>query len=113
MQTLRGLLIFISVVYSLNSFCQEDATRMHKYFVSKEFYQSRYNSKDSLGYKIIKGDTLIEVKSLTKAKGVPVPYEYKDSSFLDFYSKVAFQLNSKDSTKTQTMKYWKSSKQVK
>lgn len=47
---------------------------------------------DSLGFDIKDGDTLVYVNRIPKTqdKGVKVPYEYKDSTFLELYKNIVF-----------------------
>ncbi|MTE25518.1 hypothetical protein [Winogradskyella ouciana] len=67
----------------------------------------KYQSKDSLGFIVRDGDTLIRVENYIESKSPSVPYEYKDSTFLELYKKIAFQPIHKDSSNTKPMKYWK------
>ncbi|WP_299335353.1 DUF2927 domain-containing protein [uncultured Psychroserpens sp.] len=52
-------------------------------------------------------DTLVKTNTNPKTGGITVPYEYKDSTFLSYYTKVAFRLKNDSTDKKQTMKYWK------
>ncbi|MDG2431311.1 hypothetical protein [Flavobacterium sp.] len=75
-----------------------------------QHYKIKVDSKvDSIGFKIDKNDTIIMVKGY-KSKGVQVPYEEKDSIFLERYKNIVF--NKKYQKKNQkvlpTMKTWKS-----
>ncbi len=88
-------------------FSQNPKFKNKKIYVSKENFKRKFEASDSLGNIIIGKDTLIEVLSHPDLKGIPVRYEYKDSTFLEEYKKVAFQLYHKDSADTKTMKYWK------
>jgi hypothetical protein len=72
-------------------------------------YKLNIDSKiDSIGYRIYKNDTLIMVTGY-KPKGVEVPYEEKDSIFLERYKNIVY--NKKYRYKNQqvipTMKTWK------
>lgn len=86
---------------------QEDPQIKSRYYISKQNFEKNYSTKDSIGFTLKDGDTLIGVKNHHKPEGVPVPYEYKDSTFLELYKKVAFQPIHKDSSNTKPMKYWK------
>jgi hypothetical protein len=74
-------------------------------------YQDMYNKpltkKDSLSFKIIHGDTMVKVNDYFKRKGTSVPYEYKDSTFLKYYEKVAFNHKNGIISDKTVMKYWK------
>jgi hypothetical protein len=62
---------------------------------------------DSIGYKIDKNDTIIIVRGY-KTKGVKVPYEEKDSIFLERYKDIVFNKKYHKSQKNfPTMKTWK------
>jgi hypothetical protein len=74
-----------------------------------QHYKTKVDSKvDSIGFKIDKNDTIIVVKGY-KSKGVQVPYEEKDSIFLERYKNIVY--NKKYQNKNQqvypTMKTWK------
>lgn len=64
---------------------------------------------DSIGFKIINNDSLVEIAPF-KMKGVEVPYEYKDSLFLKEYKKLVYNKDNQKigPTKKPIMKYWKS-----
>ena len=63
---------------------------------------------DSTGFMIIKGDTLISVSGY-ESKGVEVPYEEKDSIFLDRYKQLVFnnKYQKKEVKLVPRMKIWK------
>jgi len=67
------------------------------------------NTIDSIGYKIDKNDTIITVKGY-KTKGVKVPYEEKDSIFLERYKDIVYNKKyyKKNVKVAPTMKTWKS-----
>lgn len=65
------------------------------------------NTIDSIGYKIDKNDTIIIVRGY-KTKGVKVPYEEKDSIFLERYKDIVFNKKyQKIQNNLPTMKTWK------
>jgi hypothetical protein len=63
---------------------------------------------DSIGFKILKRDTLIIVKGYEQ-KGVKVLYEEKDSLFLERYKQLVFnkKYQKKEEKLKPTMKIWK------
>jgi len=71
----------------------------------KRVYNKPLTTKDSLNFQYRNGDTLVLIEDDNRNK-TSVPYEYKDSTFLDVYKKMAFRQAKKRDT-TQTMKYWK------
>lgn len=81
------------------------------FYIPKPTFKLLYKTTDSIGFKIRGNDTLIRVSKYIKQApipGVSVAYELKDSLFLEYYKKIAFQkYNSDDSLDTKTMKYWK------
>lgn len=83
-----------------------------KSYMSISQYRKRFKKiteEDIANSKIREGDTLILIgnKDLYKNR-IRVPYEPKDSTFLEIYKDVVFQKyrNSKNSEKTR-MRYWK------
>ncbi len=73
----------------------------------KNKYKKQLTKTDSLNFKIINNDTLIKVTNYKSPKGVPVDYEFKDSLFLNYYKKIAFN-HKNDSVSSKTkMIYWK------
>ncbi|MAX70590.1 MAG: hypothetical protein CMC76_05735 [Flavobacteriaceae bacterium] len=82
---------------------------IHKqgFYVSKASFKATYKPIDSIGFAIKDKDTLIQVKELHRPEGKPVLYEYKDSTFLEVYKKIAFRQIHKDSSNSKPMKYWK------
>lgn len=101
--------IYLSLTYfiiTLFIYSQEKDIQK-RYLVPKDHFKEKYKPSDSLGFIIKNGDTLIRVDRFISPKGVAVPYEYKDSTFLELYKKIAFQPIHKDSSNTKPMKYWK------
>ena len=101
--------IYLSLTYfiiTLFIYSQEKDIQK-RYLVPKDHFKEKYKPSDSLGFIIKNGDTLIRVDRFISPKGVALPYEYKDSTFLELYKKIAFQPIHKDSSNTKPMKYWK------
>ncbi|OZV68592.1 hypothetical protein [Winogradskyella aurantia] len=82
-------------------------SRHSTFFVPQQVFISNYKKSDSIGFMISEADTLVMVKKLFTPAGVRVKYEPRDSTFLEYYKKIAFRSKHKDSTNTETMKYWK------
>ena len=78
-----------------------------RFAIPIEHFREKYESKDSIGFLIYEGDTLIRVNHYKAPKGVRVPYENRDSTFLSIYKKLAFRPSHKDSSDSKPMKYWK------
>lgn len=70
-------------------------------------YKEPLTKKDSLNFIFKDNDTLVLIVDHMKPKGVSVPYEYKDSTFLQYYKKIAFNHKSDSVNNKTTMKYWK------
>ncbi|WP_179349179.1 hypothetical protein [Winogradskyella pacifica] len=103
-----SIFLLFYLLFFLNVFSQNRQISVHKdYYVPKTSFKEKYKPIDSIGYLIRDGDTLIKVPTLIQPKGTPVPYEYKDSTFLEYYKKIAFNPIHKDSSDTKPMKYWK------
>ena len=100
------LYILIFLIFVPNCWAQDTLA-----YIPIDSYRRAYNKpltkSDSLNFMFRNGDTLVMVKDYKRSKGVREPYEPKDSTFLEYYKKVAFieKRNSPDST--ETMKYWK------
>lgn len=102
--------LFILSVFLLASFYiigQEERQINKRYYIPKKIFEQKYNPQDSIGFRVRGNDTLIGVVNFIKPKGTPIPYEYKDSTFLELYKKIAFNPIHKDSTNSKPMKYWK------
>ena len=102
------LLILIILLSSLGYSQNPDSKDFSRTFISinnyKLLFRKELTKNDSLNFKFKDGDTLVLVKNLHK-KISSVPYEYKDSTFLNLYKKIAFKkLNDSNFS---TMKYWK------
>ena len=76
-----------------------------RFAIPIEHFREKYESKDSIGFLIYEGDTLIRVNHYKAPKGVRVPYENRDSTFLSIYKKLAFRPIHKDSSDSKPMKY--------
>ena len=112
MKTPRHLLIIL-LFLSLNVYSQEVHHHHHETpeYVPLEDYNKTYvtplKKRDSLNFIIRDNDTLVLLRKKMKIKGTFVPYVYKDSVFLNYYTKVAFN-HKNDSISMETpMKYWK------
>ncbi|WP_418513758.1 hypothetical protein [Corallibacter sp.] len=112
---MKKLALFITfLVFAIQTQAQHTITKqVTKTYMSLKSYKLKYKDKpltktDSLNFRFHNNDTLVLVTNYELPKGVSVPYEYKDSTFLSLYKKVAFRTNGVDSTdKKQTMRYWK------
>ncbi|MFD0988790.1 hypothetical protein ACFQ1R_01660 [Mariniflexile jejuense] len=103
--------LIFNFIFSL-SFSQNLEKKVEqRHFISLKYYKLKYKEpltkEDSLNFQYRNNDTLVLIKNYLEPKGVRVPYEFKDSTFLHYYKKVAFNhKNNLYSTKT-SMKYWK------
>ena len=109
--------IFIFLI-PLKTFSQHNTTEIT--YVNKKSFktiQKKYPQIDSLGFKVENSDTLIKVNPELISKMynnmVKVPYEYKDSTFLDIYKNVVYRthLVPKENNKWK-MKLWKDTLKV-
>jgi len=106
------LLLFCHLFLSNNCFSQEHKTdSLIPTYVSIKYIEEDQR-KLLLNYKvknfiITNHDTLIKIQDVKHTKRNVVAYEYKDSTFLSQYKKIAFA-HKKDSDSSKTsMKYWK------
>ena len=106
----NSCLIFYLLLSFLAS-AQQKTTAKKSYMKYNDYKEKKANQLsmiDSLGFIVVKNDTLIEITPL-ELKGVSVPYEYKDSIFLNEYKKMVYNKNNhKRVLKGKPMmKYWK------
>lgn len=111
---MKHVIIFLVLIcFYLNGQAQhqKNDTLKHVYITLKSYkqkYKKPLTQKDSLSFLFKDNDTLVLVENYLRPNGVGVPYEYKDSTFLHYYKKIAFRTKSIDSLdKKQTMRYWK------
>ncbi len=106
-KTKRTILTIIGLLSVFFLFAQENNNRHFRNYVKYSEYKERYSTKDSLGFMIKENDTLIRVENFIKPKGKSVPYEPKDSIFLELYKSIAFRPLKNDLSNSRPMKYWK------
>lgn len=101
--------VFI-MLFQLGSAQVKNDTIKHVYMPLK-FYKKKnkepLSKEDSLKIVYVNNDTLIRIDNYVTPKGVRVPYEYKDSTFLKYYIKTAFRTKNDSTDKDSYMKYWK------
>jgi hypothetical protein len=113
---LKNRIIFTLITCSILTFQAQHKTP-HKaqknsiaYMSLKQFkrlYKRPLTKADSTSFMFRGNDTLVKVENYKRAKGVSVAYEYKDSTFLSLYKKVAFNHKNDSINEKTTMKYWK------
>lgn len=89
--------------------------RVGRSYISLKDYKKKFgdsiSKKDSMLFVFIKNDTLIPFpESYKRPKGVNVPYEPKDSTFLEIYEDIVFRKHQnflENYKKTVKMRYWK------
>ncbi|WP_178985521.1 hypothetical protein [Winogradskyella helgolandensis] len=108
MTNTQYILLALFCLFVFNGFSQTQIDTTKRVYVPLKTFKEKFKSKDSIGFFVDKHkDTLIRINNYEAPKGIAVPYEYKDSTFLQQYEKVAFKIKHKDSADTHTMKYWK------
>lgn len=105
------LLIFIGFTFSLNSQKIERKTRKRVYLKISD-YKKKYPNKPiefvKGNYQIFENDTLILIDNEEFSNRISVPYEVKDSTFLEIYKDVVYMKYIKPQAKFKTkMKLWK------
>ena len=105
--TLILCFVFVQVLVA-----QNQPKRVTKRYLKIEHYKTFYNVKsvnlDSVEYKIYKGDTLIRHEPKPDPNKVLVPFDYRDSTFLEYYIPIAFRLSERTKDPmNQSMKYWR------
>lgn len=108
--------IFVFLLFAFSSLIFSQHNQLNSY--SKATYMLYKNYKalkksgnkviDSIGFNIIKNDTLIMINGYEE-KGVKVLYEEKDSIFLERYKQLVFnkKYQNKEERLKPTMKIWK------
>lgn len=105
-------LLILSFIFTCSSYSQQEIHRQKvTTYMPISMYKTKYKKpltqKDSLNFKFKDKDTLVLVENYKRPEGVRVPYEYKDSTFLNYYKKVAFNHSNGKYSKDTKMKYWK------
>jgi hypothetical protein len=108
--------IFIFLLFTCSSFVFSQQNQLNlnskvTYMDYKSYRSLKKNGNkiiDSIGFKIFKNDTLINVTGYEE-KGVKVLYEEKDSIFLERYKQLVFnkKYQNKEERLKPTMKIWK------
>ncbi len=106
MKLLPILLVFL---FSINSHSQKHTTKKTYMKIGeyKKIHKTPLIRKDTLNFRYHKNDTMVLIENHIRPKGINVSYEYKDSTFLHYYKKVAFNHKSDSVNKNTKMKYWK------
>lgn len=108
---MKKILCILLIAFSINSYSQHKGDVLRHVYISLKQYKKKYKKpltkNDSLNFIYRDNDTLVQVKNYIKPKGTSVPYEYKDSTFLYYYKKVAFNHKNDSVSKKTSMKYWK------
>lgn len=112
---------FLFVVIGLISLKTYSQDTIRKVFFPIEHYKNsgeKLTKQDSLKFKFHNGDTLVEVseayitaQNSSENGKVRVPYEPKDSLFLEIYKNVVYN-NQKENTRKEFMRYWKDSVKI-
>lgn len=100
----------VFLLISSFSYAQKSNDSIYVYLKDyKDKYKTPLTKTDSLSFFFHGNDTLVKKEQIANPKRVNVPYEYKDSTFLKYYTKAAFRTIGVDSIDNkQTMRYWKS-----
>ena len=109
---MKKLLLALIIFFNIISYSQEvKIDTIKKVYVSIKHYKKNYSKyltkEDSLNFMFRGKDTLVLVKNYIKPKGISVPYEYKDSTFLHYYKKIVYNYTDNTINKKSRMRYWK------
>ncbi|RTY90588.1 hypothetical protein [Flavobacterium sp. GT3R68] len=109
--------LFYSIIFLFLSFAQRKTggNPLPKYdaAVTYDSYKNLKNDKtrkiDSLGFLVVKNDTLIFITGYKQPQGIKVAYERKDPAFLAIYKEIVYNKSNQkpNSTSKPTMKIWK------
>ncbi|WP_034059103.1 hypothetical protein [Lacinutrix jangbogonensis] len=110
---MRLLITILITFFSILTFAQEHKANKEDHsraLIPLKYYKQKFKKpltkKDSLNFVFKDNDTLVVLENY-KPKGVGVPYEYKDSTFLEAYTKVAFVYYNDSLKNKSRMRYWK------
>jgi hypothetical protein len=111
---MKNYCLFLIIIFflSTSSYAQKTHTTHKKHvYLTLNSYNQKYNTSfNEIDTKLIilrAKDTLVLDENYVAPNGIKVPYEYQDSTFLQYYKKVAFN-HLKDSISKKTkMRYWK------
>ncbi|TDU39900.1 hypothetical protein BXY82_1937 [Gelidibacter sediminis] len=107
----QSIILITILLFTSVGLAQTPTESIVRRYMPIKMYKSKFNKqltkKDSLNIRVIDNDTLILLEDQTLPKGVKVPYEPKDSTFLSYYRKVAFQHKNDIYSNKTSMKYWK------
>ena len=103
-------LILLALLFTANPiFSQQNITTSIYVPIAqfKSHYDRPLTKQDTLNFKFKDNDTLVKVIQGFKEKGVAIPYEYKDDTFLNIYESIAFKYSHDSLREKSTSKYWK------
>ncbi|WCO03337.1 hypothetical protein [Psychroserpens ponticola] len=108
---MKKQLIFIAIIlFYFYSEGQSNKMQIGKSYITLQNYnlleKLPLTKKDSMNFVIRANDTLVLIETAHE-KGSYVTYEYKDSTFLTYYKKIAFNEKDNRASDPATMKYWK------
>ena len=103
--------VFILVLIVNFAFCQQNIKKKSRRYTDienwKKTHERPLTKQDSAHFIIKNNDTLVLLEPVVRPKGRVVKYEYKDSTFLSYYTKIAFRLDQDSLDKKEIMRYWK------
>lgn len=110
----KNIFVFLLFAFSTSMFSQHNQLNSYSkatYMLYKNYKSLKKSGNkviDSIGFNIIKNDTLIMINGYEE-KGVKVLYEEKDSIFLERYKQLVFnkKYQNKEERLKPTMKIWK------
>ena len=108
---IRFFLLVVTFFIFQSTISQNDSIKSSVYLSIKKYREHNkapLTQKDSINFLYKENDTLALLENYKLPEGVIVPYEYKDSTFLHYYTKIAFRRQGIDSLDNkEMMKYWK------
>ncbi|MDC9723978.1 MAG: hypothetical protein PSN34_14565 [Urechidicola sp.] len=113
MNSIKKLATFLLLGMSIAGYSQKHehtTDTIYKAYIPINEYKKNYTElltkNDTLSFKFNENDTLVLLKNYI-SKGVYVPYEFKDSTFLKYYKKIAFNHPKGVYSENTKSKYWK------
>lgn len=110
---MRFILTLILLFFSFSAIAQDTIRSTSAAYIPIKSYKALgYNitQNDSLNFKFVKGDTLVKMpKGFERSqlvKGIAVPFEPQDSTFLEVYKNVVFANQRSYTKNAPTLKIW-------
>ena len=108
--TKSKIILFFALLFTQVFMAQNQPRKVTKQYIRIKNYRTIYSMKtvnlDSVEHKFYQGDTLILYNPKPDPNKVLVPFDFRDSTFLDYYVPIAFRASGEKDSLNNSMKYW-------